>query len=153
MDQTPKEFLLENIICKLKENAINWETAVLPLNEKIDALIQIIHDTMGNNETEQSIKGILTIIMNGLENLRDNYLYNINTVTKNYDAYLCVLEGLYNEYRNACEKAKIVMEKRNEGVMPVKMSIFKLKSLHTPGDVTLVIDENSKVNPELLKFP
>ncbi len=120
MDQTPKEFVLENIICKLKENATNWETVVLPLNEKIDTLVQIIHDTMGNNETEQSIKGILTLIMNGLENLRDNYLYNNNTVTKNYDAYLCVLEGLYNEYINAREKAKIVMEKRNEGDIPVK---------------------------------
>lgn len=153
MDQTPKEFVLENIICKLKENATNWETAVLPLNEKIDTLVQIIHDTMGNNETERCIKAILTLILNGLENLGDNYLYNINTVTKNYGAYICVLEGLCNEYRNAFEQEKIVMEKRIEGDIPMKMSIFKLKSLQTPDDVTLVKDENLKVSPELLRFP
>ena len=108
---------------------------------------------MGKNETEQYIKGILNLILNGLENLHDNYLYNINTVTKNYHEYIYVLEGLYIEYRNVIEQAKIVIEKHDEGDIHVKMSIFKLKSLQTPGDVTLVTDENSKVNPELLRFP
>jgi len=101
-----KEKVLEKVVSKLKENVMQSEEflsgeATDLVNKKIDNLIQSIHDLIEHNGTDHDMKGSLYLLVNGLENLRENYKYYTNNVartTKDYDTYIHVLEILCNAY-------------------------------------------------------
>lgn len=119
MAQTPKEKVLEKIISKLKENAAHSDEflkseALEPIDKKIDNVIQNVHGLIEKNAIDQDTKASLSLILNGLENMRDSHTYYMNVAaraTNDYNTYVYVLEALYNEYSNGTSEAtKIVKE-------------------------------------------
>ncbi len=133
MAQTPKEKVLERIISKLKENVTHSDEflnseSIDPVNKKIDNLIQSVHSMIEKDKIDQDTKGSLFLVLNGLENIRDNCTYFMNAAaraTKDYNTYLYVLESLnseYSEYSNGgngvSERTRIVNERASEVKVP-----------------------------------
>ncbi len=113
MAKRPGERALEKVIPKLKENVTRSEKfikseAIDLVNEKIDSIILNVQGMIKRKGSS------LSLILNDLENMRDNLAYYVSAVgrtTKNYDTYVYALETLYREYSNgANEPAKIVKE-------------------------------------------
>lgn len=108
MEKIRKEGVLQKIASKLKESAIQSEELLMnkTICYKIDNLIQDVHDMIENKGAQQDMKASLSLILNGLENIRENYTYYMNTVarvTENYNTYLYVLEALYKENSRSLE--------------------------------------------------
>lgn len=143
MEQALKEKLVENIISKLKENVADMEQTMLPVDKKIHNLIQIIHNIIEKNPTDQDPKGILSLIVNELENIADYYTHNFNIVRKNYNTYLYVLESMYNEYSKSISETEMTSRAPTAELQPHEMS----------NELAVVRDEKPKAKSEVFKLP
>ncbi|MFQ5970585.1 MAG: hypothetical protein ACE5J2_08855 [Nitrososphaerales archaeon] len=123
MEEPAKQKVLERIISKLKENVVHSEEflkteATNPVDKKIDKLIQSVSSLIERDGTTPELKGSLSLILNGLENIRDNYRYFVNATgraSEDYNTYVYVLETLNKEYGNGASKpAEMVNEVRAE---------------------------------------
>ena len=100
-----QEKVLEKIVSKLKENVALSEEflkneSTNPIDKKIDDIIQIAQGLMEKHGTNLEVKGSLSLILNGLESVRDHYRYymsNADRAREDYNTYLYVIETLHNE--------------------------------------------------------
>jgi hypothetical protein len=100
-----QEKVLEKIVSKLKENVALSEEflkneSINPIDKKIDDIIQIAKGLVEKHGTNLEVKGSLSLILNGLESLRDHYRYymsNADRAREDYNTYLYVIETLHNE--------------------------------------------------------
>lgn len=116
-----QEKVLEKIVSKLKENVALSEEflkneSINPIDRKIDDIIQIAKSLVEKHGTNLEVKGSLSLILNGLESVRDHYRYymsNADRAREDYNTYLYVIETLHNENGNATDK-------RADGAKPEK---------------------------------
>ena len=112
MTERPQEKALEKIIPKLKENTTDSEEFITNeasqrVNEKITKIIQNLDGLIKRKGSGLSLilnGSSLSLILNDLENMRDNltfYMDAVDTATKTYKTYIYALEALYNEYKTS----------------------------------------------------
>ena len=136
-----KEKVIETIRNKLKENAshsvefLNCET-MEPVSNKINNLVQDVEELMQKNTINHETKGSLSMILNGLENIREIYTYHKNAATRathDYDTYVYVLEAMNNQLDNEeIGLSKMVKKEKGErrisNVTPKRQSQSQRKS-------------------------
>ncbi|MFQ5941894.1 MAG: hypothetical protein ACE5KA_09385 [Nitrososphaerales archaeon] len=109
---TIQQKVVERIVSKLKENVALSEDflrneSTSPIDKKIDDLIEIANGLAENSGTSLEMKGSLSLLLNGLENVRDHYRYFMNTAGRareDFNTYLYVLETLHNGHDNGEDK-------------------------------------------------
>ncbi|MFQ5969928.1 MAG: hypothetical protein ACE5J2_05495 [Nitrososphaerales archaeon] len=171
MGQMTKEEVMESMISKLKEDVTYSEEFLksqMPDNKRIDGLIKDLHELVEDDGMEKDQKGRLALVLHDLEQLRDHYTYYTNTVSraaKDYNAYLHVLETLYDgsrESTNEPRTVKVVSEtissqasrRKVEDQQKEKESESKVKTAKESGsDAELWSQTNSKERGFKIKLP
>lgn len=113
MAQMTNESLMEIMISKLKEDvkyASDSLTNQILSSERIDSLLRNLREVVEKNTMDQNAKTSLSMIMLELQHLRDQFAYytgNITRAAKDFNAYMHVLENLYEQNRDLSETAAI----------------------------------------------